>query len=383
MVSQRDAILSKSGIGDYTQTKREENPQRAKSEGWLVNTAAHNQKSIRVLIIGGTRFIGPFVVRQLVETGHQVTVFHRGQTETDLPKSVQHLHGDRAQLLDFKHEFQQLAPQVVVDIAAYTEQEAKIVMQAFTSIAQRVVAISSQDVYRAYERVRRTNPGPPDPIPLTEDSPLRENFYPYRAQAKGQGDWQYHYEKILVERVFMSNPDLPGTVLRLPQVYGPGDYQHRLFAYLKRMDDGRLLIPLEEGRANWRWTRGYVENVAAAIALAVVDGRALGRVYNVGEEMAFPEAEWIDRIGQAAGWQGKVVKVKSDQLPVHLAMNLDWNQHLVIDSSRIRRELGYAEPVPLDEAIARTIVWEREHPPKNIDATQFDDATEDAAIARS
>ena len=82
----------------------------------------------------------------------------------------------------------------------------------------------------------------------------------------------------------MGAPDLLGTVLRLPAVYGPGDYQHRLFAYVKRMDDWRPAVLLGEGMASWRWTHGYVEDMASAIALAVTDERAAERVYNVGEQ---------------------------------------------------------------------------------------------------
>lgn len=41
---------------------------------------------MRVLVIGGTRFIGPPVVKSLVEHGHEVTVFHRGETEINLPE---------------------------------------------------------------------------------------------------------------------------------------------------------------------------------------------------------------------------------------------------------------------------------------------------------
>jgi len=64
---------------------------------------------------------------------------------------------------------------------------------------------------------------------------------------------------------------MPARTYRQPfcdcRVYGPGDNQHRIFEYLKRMDDGRTAILLT-GPGGWRWSRGYVENVAAAIALA-------------------------------------------------------------------------------------------------------------------
>jgi len=338
--------------------------------------------SMRILIIGGTRFIGPYVVRSLASAGHEVTVFHKGGTETDLPDVVRHIHADHADILKLKEEFSRLAPQVVLDMIAYTEHEANLVMQTYKGIAQRVVAISSQDVYRAYDRVRRASPGPPDPVPLAEDSPLRENLYPYRSHAKGPEDWIYHYEKILVEHAFMSEPDLPGTVLRLPFVYGPGDYQHRLFPFLKRMDDGRSTILFEEGRAEWCWTRGYVENIATAITLAVVNERAKGRIYNVGETTTLTEAEWIYRIGQVTGWRGEVVTLPKDSLPKHLLIDFHWKQHLVSDSTRIRNELGYTESVAFNEALKRTIEWERKNPPENVDPQQFDYAAEDEAISK-
>jgi uncharacterized protein YbjT (DUF2867 family) len=57
------------------------------------------------------------------------------------------------------------------------------------------------------------------------------------------------------------------------------------------MDDGRSAILLEKGMASWRWTHGYVEDVAAAVALAVMDERAAGRTYNVGEADPLPWTE--------------------------------------------------------------------------------------------
>jgi nucleoside-diphosphate-sugar epimerase len=247
------------------------------------------------------------------------------------------------------------------------ELDAQVVVDAFAGVARRIVAISSGDVYRAYGRIVGTEPGPPDPVPLREDSPLREKLYPYRGDTpRTQGDperWIDDYDKILVERVVMGNGDLPGTILRLPQVYGPGDRQHRLFTYLEKMDNHDPTIALDEGTANWRWQRGYVENVADAIALATMDERAAGRIYNVGEPDALTEQEWIKQIGQAAGWVGEVVIVPRKQLKT----TYDTNQHMVYDTSALRGDLGYVELVPQDEALRRTIAWDRAHGPENRD----------------
>ena len=331
-----------------------------------------------ILVLGGTRFIGPWVVRRLADAGHDVTVFHRGQSKAVLPASVAHLHGDRQQLLDFKDAFARLAPEVVFDLFAMTEADAQAGVAAFAGLARRVVVASSQDVYRVYDRFLGRDPGPPGSVPFTEQAPLRRHLYPYRTMAPAPDHLFYHYDKILVEQVYQ-RAEIPATVVRLPQVYGPGDYQHRLFPYLKRMDDARPFIPLDEDQDAWRCTRGYVENVAAALALAVEDERAAGAVYNVGEAVAFTEAEWIRRIGAVTGWAGRVVSLP--KLPDMLPSDKDWRHHFVADTRTMRRELGYEEPVSLDEALRRTIAWERAHPPEAIDPKQFDYAAEDARLA--
>lgn len=332
---------------------------------------------MRILVIGGTSFIGPRVVARLSAFGHQVTVFHRGRTEAALPHNVEHLHGDRAQLAGFADHFQRLLPDVVIDVAAYTEQDALAVAGALRGIARRLIVLSSQDVYRAYGRFHRSEAGPLEPVPFSEDAPLREQLFLYRDAARGLED----YEKILVERAAASSPVLPVTVLRLPMVFGEGDYQRRLHLELKRMDDRRPAILLEYTFALWRWTRGYVENVAAAIALAATDERASGRIYNLGDAGALPYADWVRAIGREAGWTGEVVVLPEGRLPSQLRPPPgDYEQHLIADTSRIREELGFVEPVPPDEALRRTIAWERSH---RLDGNpkHFNYAAEDAVLA--
>lgn len=337
---------------------------------------------MNILVIGGTRFIGPPVIKRLVSAGHNLTVFNRGQTEAELPTGVKRIHGDRHQLASFAADFKRLAPDVVLDMILYTEEEASALVDVFKGVAGRVVAVSSADVYRAYGRLLGLEHGEPDPVPLGEDAPLRETFYPHRAHTQGPDDFKYFYEKILVERVVMSGEELPGTILRLPAVYGEGDPQHRLHDYLKRMDDNRPAILLGEKLARWRWTRGYVCDVATAIALAVENERAARKIYNVGEAVALTEADWVHSIGHAAVWSGDIVELPEDQLPNQETGGADYEHHLVTDTSLIRDELGYSEHFSRQEALKRTIDWERENPPSEVDPSQFDYAAEDAVLAR-
>ena len=156
----------------------------------------------------------------------------------------------------------------------------------------------------------------------------------------------------------MSSPHLPATVLRLPQVFGPYDGQHRLRAYLQRMEAGEDII-INDAKARWRWTRGYVEDIAFGFVCAVSNRKAAGRIYNIGEKKAETELEWIRRIGEAAGWTGRVNVVPARILPPELAEPYDWNHHLAGDTTRIRRELGYREKISPADAMHRSVHWER------------------------
>lgn len=341
---------------------------------------------MKILVIGGTGFIGPHLVRDLVAHGHQVAVFHRGQSNPSLPDGVLQIRGERRALSDFRPEFDHFAPEVVVDVILASERQASATMDAFRGIAGRVVALSSGDVYRAVGVLHGFDLGPLQPVPLTEDSELRAGKQIYRAEMmdllRKTVPWlEDEYDKIPVERVVMSDPQLAGTVLRLPMVYGPRDPYHRLFAYLKRMDDGRPAILIQEDAAGWRGPRSYVENVAAAIALAASSPRAAGRIYNLAEPQSFSELEWAQNIGRVSGWRGSVLPVNRELTPEHLRVPYNSAQHWIMSSARIREELGFAESVSLDLALERTIAWQRENPPAQVNAKQFDYAAEDLALA--
>jgi nucleoside-diphosphate-sugar epimerase len=336
---------------------------------------------MRVLIIGGTGLTGPSVVHRLVEQGHELALFHRGKNNIDLPTKVRHIFGDRDNLQDFAAELRDFGPEIVVHMIATSEAHALNVMAVFRGIAHRIVAISSQDVYHAYGRLIGLELGSVDRIPLSEDDPVRTSLYPYRDKATDVDHPFYDYDKILVERIVLGSPDLPGTIVRYPMVYGPHDRQHRLFPYLKRMDDGRPAIILDQGMAGWRWTKGYAENVAMAVVLAVTNDRASGQVFNVGEPDALSEADWVRAIGSAAGWEGRVVVLPSDRLPLSMRPEMDTDQDLVTGTSRIRRELGYTEAIAREEALLKTVIWQRSHPPDQVDPQQFDYAAEDAILA--
>src|SRR3954453_20437831 len=227
---------------------------------------------MRVLLIGGNGFIGPHVAAALERSGHEVIVFHRRPSANAVRREIV---GDRQRLPDFRDELRALRADVVVDLILSSGRQARELIDVFRGATSRVVAISSCDVYRACGVLHGSEPGPLQPVPLTEESPLRTKLQTYPpAQIKMLqrlfGWLDDEYDKIPVERAVLGDPELPGTVLRLPMIYGPGDRLRRFRPVLQRIDDGRRKILFEEGLAAWRSPRGYVENVAAALTLAAV-----------------------------------------------------------------------------------------------------------------
>jgi len=93
-------------------------------------------------------------------------------------------------------------------------------------------------------------------------------------------------------------------------------------------------------------------------------------------------------VSSYAGWHGEVITLPEDQLPEHLRMPNNWKQDWVVDTRRIRGELGYRELITREEALRRTVAWWRDAPTDAIDPPFIPQtspdvyAAEDAVLAR-
>ncbi|KQT61499.1 hypothetical protein ASG52_01015 [Methylobacterium sp. Leaf456] len=274
---------------------------------------------MNVLVIGGTRFIGAHAVRHLHEAGTAVTVLHRGTSANPILPAVAHVTDPTAgyPVTTFPAAVRR-DWDVVVHMVAMGAADAEAAVRAFSGRAGRLVLVSSSDVYRAYGRLTKAEPGPPEPAPLTEDAPLRSALYPYRGMEAQIGAYAHDYEKILAERTVRAAADLDWTILRLPKVYGPEDNADLASVH------GFAAVP------HWRWTHGHVRNVSAAIATAARHAAARNAVFNVGEAHTPTMGERLARL-----------PARSGDPPV--PPPFDFAQPLVIDTSKIRRHLGYAD----------------------------------------
>ena len=222
-------------------------------------------------------------------------------------------------------------PDVVIHLIAMGERDARAAVETFRGRTRRLVALSSGDVYQSYGRLTGMESGPAESGLLTESSPLRTAWYPYRQRAQSAVDWTYDYEKILMEGIVLGEPSLQPVVVRLPKVYGREENADLGTVYGFRH------------QPNWRWTHGYVENIAHAIVLAATHPAARG-VYNVGEAHTPSVEERLKQLPPPA-----ILTAPTATAAFH------FEHHIAYDTSRIRQELGYVEPVDYQEGLRRTL----------------------------
>jgi nucleoside-diphosphate-sugar epimerase len=290
---------------------------------------------MKVLVIGGTGFLGAPVVRRLLAHGHEVAVYNRQQTQTTLPDAVRRICCPDSQLpiRTFVPEVHEFQADIIIHTMAMGEPDSLAARKAFSGRAERLVLISSGDVYQEYGRLKTLEFGPPAGAPLAEDAPLRTVLFPYRTAIGSQNALEYWYEKILAERVALGDPHLPGTVLRLPKLFGPGNNQDLGTVYLY------------QNYPNWRWTHGFVFDVAEAVAVAATHPAALGQVFNLGESETPTVAERLAWLPPS--------KIRTGGFP-----HMDFNHNIEMDTRRVRQMLGYRDLVPEREAMLKTLAGE-------------------------
>jgi nucleoside-diphosphate-sugar epimerase len=304
---------------------------------------------MRILLLGGTGFIGSRVVEPLLRAGHEVAVVHRGQHP--VPSGSVSLLADRRESGSLTVALGTFNPEALIDLIAYTVADVDQVLPALPGQLHRLTLISSGDVYAAYGAFLGQEPPAPSAGPAPESGALRRGRYPYRNQAPFPDDVLHDYDKILVEERYRDRSPVPVTTLRLPMVYGPGDPHYRVAAEITRLRNApRGVLELHPDEAAWRCTRGYADDVAAAIALATTHSKALGRTYNVGEPDALTTREWLAAIARAIE-SPTIIRESPTAVP---SLPANWTVSVVSATGRIRRELRYLEPVGRVDGVRRT-----------------------------
>jgi 2'-hydroxyisoflavone reductase len=182
---------------------------------------------VKLLVIGGTRFVGRAFVEEATERCHEVTLFHRGSTEPDDLPTVEHVHGDRnADLarLEGRHW------DALLDTCAFVP---RVVEETATALAGDVdlyALVSSLSVHL-------------DDLPVgsTEDAPRHQPPFPDTEEVTGE---TYGPLKVACEQE--AQRGFPGRclIIRPGYLVGPHDPTDRLTSYVRRAaSGGEMLAP--------------------------------------------------------------------------------------------------------------------------------------------
>lgn len=315
--------------------------------------------------------MGRRVVERLHERGDEVLVVHRGRSAPDAWVPVAHLRTDRHELAEHVDEVRRFSPQAVVDTCAFTAADVEAALPALPEVP--TVVLSSQDVYQAHTGLLSGRCEAP--LPLTEEAELRRHRHPYRGA--GFAHVPDDYDKLDVEDRWRPRG---ATVLRLPLIYGPHDWQRREDIVLRRLRAGRGRIPI--GAANLLWTRGHVDDLATGV-LAALDSRAAdGMTINLGEAETWPLSTWLTQIIEAADADVELVRVPDRALPADLALTAAPAQHLLVSVARAQAVLDWAPGKPA-ERVTESVRWHLAHPPAEPTWSEADSAADDAALAEA
>jgi len=243
----------------------------------IQNTFAEEKvKPLRILILGGTGFTGPFQVKYALSRGHKVTVFNRGKTHPgELPKEVEQLTGDRnGQLEALKGKKWDVCIDNPTTLPAWVRQAA----QFLKGNVERYIFISTISVYAD------TSTGPDENTPLAKyegADPFKETL----EAMKASGYKTYGPLKALSEQE--TEKWFPGKslIIRPGLIVGPRDETDRFTYWPVRIDrGGEVLAPgnpsdpvqFIDGRDLAEWTIRMAENRETGIYNATGPAKELG-----------------------------------------------------------------------------------------------------------
>jgi nucleoside-diphosphate-sugar epimerase len=334
---------------------------------------------VKVLVMGGTQFNGLALVRELVKTGHEVTILNRGKSAGAVPRGVRRLLADRSDHEALRSALGREEYDCVQDVTAYRPEDVAFMLEHFRGRTGHYVFVSSTVIYAASEL-----------LPIAEDFPVdrspRQN--------------EYGRNKLLCEDLLVRahrEHGFPATTVCLSMVFGPHnilpDREQRMFV---RLLQGReILIP---GDGTTLAQVGHVDDQARALRMLMGNPRSFGRRYNLTGADAFTAEGYVDVFARVLGVEPRKVFVPAplmDDLfdgrvaarPAELRARIEtrgterpseiartqfllsmlvqriaphlqrWNRSVVFAIDRLREDVGWQPEYRFPAAVAQTFEW--------------------------
>lgn len=203
-------------------------------------------------MMGGTRFIGVYLTKILVEQGHEVVLFNRGKKPAPV-EGIQQIHGDRTDASQLKDKLSQEQFDAIFDNNGRELSDTQPLAKIFKDRVKHFVYMSSAGVYLKS-----------DQLPHIEDDPVDP-----KSRHKGKHETE----------AFLAQLGLPWTSIRPTYIYGPQNYNDLEAWFFDRIVRDRP-IPIP-GNGMDITQFGHCQDLARAMSQVLGNESAIGQIYNV------------------------------------------------------------------------------------------------------
>jgi nucleoside-diphosphate-sugar epimerase len=311
---------------------------------------------MRILVIGGTLFIGREIVERLAQRGHDVTVLHR-RDHHDLGSRIHNLQADRADSTAMARLLREHRYDVVFD-TAYDWQNGTTASQVehaarSAGALHRYVFMSSIAAYGPGVNHRESNPLVPDDYP---------NPYAQHKASSERALFRMH-----------ADSGFPVTTFRPPFVHGPRQPFDREQFFWNRLRDGRSIILPDGGDAPMQWV--FVSDLAEACIRAIEVLEAAGQAFNIAHVERLTQRTFVEALARVAGVAPTFVSMP--RKTIHEAGghpftgNLYFGEFLDIPThtsviEKAPKVLGVT-PTSLESAMRSSFAWYEAQPRRRVD----------------
>lgn len=304
---------------------------------------------MKVLVIGGSRFLGYHLVQRLLNERIEVVLFNRGISPDDFEGKVERVVGDRKNYKKFFDTFRKRQFDAVVDLIGYDRDDVEVAVKTFKDNIGQYIFISTGQVYLVTRNKH---------LPATEEDYYQEviGCPPGEEAAYLYGIGKRDCEDFLEEAFKFQH--FPSVRFRCPIIHGERDYTLRLYSYLIRLLDESPVIVPDSSDSIIRHV--FVNDVVDAIFSVFQVERTRGKVYNLASEEVLVLSEFLQLASRFLEKPLTLYEIPSaileenDISPEISPFSGKWVSYL--DPSLAKEEINF-EPTPINHWLSETIHW--------------------------
>ena len=344
---------------------------------------------MKILVLGGTRFIGLHIVRILCGEGHEVSILNRGVTPAEVPVGVKRLHADRNDSGRVKKVLEGSSYDAVLDLSGYSPDDLKPVVEVLNGKVGHYVFCSSGAVYGLpFGRLNQAGARSGYTDMAGGKAAVSEEYPVDRSADAGQ----YGQNKISCEDLLMdayAKQGFPGTSLRAVWVYGPDNHNKTQEAsFFARLTLGRKIIIPGDGHTLFHMI--HVDDLANAFISIIGRKATYGQVYNIAESEGTTANSYVQALAAAVGVEPTIMHMDCENYEgLHDTLGFPAGYRIfpyphrftrVYDIGKAKQDFDWSPKYNVQTGMAMTYLWWKD---QNLGFEDWDFTHEDEALAKT